>query len=669
MHLSRRVPLFALAILFAAVRHASAGTVSLAWDPVSATDLAGYRVYYGTAPGTYTSSVDVGNVTQTTISGLTDCTTYYFGVKAYDTSGNQSTSYSNEITGWTRPTVTSASPSSAEQGRTLSVTLSGTSFPSGAAVAFANTGITVNSVTVNGCGQVTASITISNSAATGAGNADITDPDGVFGTGTGIFTVVAAVPPTVQSTNPTDGASGIAATVKPTVTFSEAMLASSITAANVKLLDSTGAAVGQAAGSPALSADGKTATITTAASLASGKTYTIQVVGGTSGVLDLANHGMSATFTQTTGFSTVGDTTPPSISAVTAGGITATSATITWTTNEVADSQVFYRRQGDAAYQQTAINASLVTAHSVLVQGLPPSTTIEYYVRSADGSGNAATSTPTQTFLTSSTTHSYIRFEAEAGALTAPVRNVGSASGAFTSAYLDTPSGTAPGTASSPAGTAVLGVNIPSAGSWTLWVRMYALSSTQGAWFESIDAAARQPIEPAAAGAWQWVAGRTYTLTAGLHSLELGGDEPQARVDRVIVTDDPAFVPTEQPVGDQTAPAADTALTGTPGDTQATLTWVNSSSGDYAQTVIRFRTDGAYPVSPVDGFGALARTGSPGLSDNFTHTGLTDGTTYSYSVFAIDAYGNVSVSATVQVTPVAKVPPGQVKNAHRTDKH
>jgi len=578
MHLSRRVPLFALAILFAAVRHASAGTVSLAWDPVSATDLAGYRVYYGTAPGTYTSSVDVGNVTQTTISGLTDCTTYYFGVKAYDTSGNQSTSYSNEITGWTRPTVTSASPSSAEQGRTLSVTLSGTSFPSGAAVAFANTGITVNSVTVNGCGQVTASITISNSAATGAGNADITDPDGVFGTGTGIFTVA-------------------------------------------------------------------------------------------SGVLDLANHGMSATFTQTTGFSTVGDTTPPSISAVTAGGITATSATITWTTNEVADSQVFYRRQGDAAYQQTAINASLVTAHSVLVQGLPPSTTIEYYVRSADGSGNAATSTPTQTFLTSSTTHSYIRFEAEAGALTAPVRNVGSASGAFTSAYLDTPSGTAPGTASSPAGTAVLGVNIPSAGSWTLWVRMYALSSTQGAWFESIDAAARQPIEPAAAGAWQWVAGRTYTLTAGLHSLELGGDEPQARVDRVIVTDDPAFVPTEQPVGDQTAPAADTALTGTPGDTQATLTWVNSSSGDYAQTVIRFRTDGAYPVSPVDGFGALARTGSPGLSDNFTHTGLTDGTTYSYSVFAIDAYGNVSVSATVQVTPVAKVPPGQVKNAHRTDKH
>ena len=53
-------------VLAAAARPAFSGTVSLAWDPVADTDLAGYRVYYGTAPGNYTQSVDVGNVTSTT---------------------------------------------------------------------------------------------------------------------------------------------------------------------------------------------------------------------------------------------------------------------------------------------------------------------------------------------------------------------------------------------------------------------------------------------------------------------------------------------------------------------------------------------------------------------------------------------------------------------------
>ena len=34
---------------------------------------------------------------------------------------------------------------------------------------------------------------------------DVTDPDGVFGTGTALFTVQATVAPTVSSTTPTDG--------------------------------------------------------------------------------------------------------------------------------------------------------------------------------------------------------------------------------------------------------------------------------------------------------------------------------------------------------------------------------------------------------------------------------------------------------------------------------
>src|SRR5512143_3368665 len=189
----RTFALGAAVVLAAAGRTALAGTASLAWDPVADTDLAGYRVYYGTAPGSYSQSVDVGNVTQTTISNLTDCTMYYFGVKAYDTAGDESTTYSNEVSGWSRPVVSTSTPSAAEQGRTLSLTIAGSNFPAGAAVTFSNAGITVNSTTINNCGQITVNVTVGASAAAGASNVDVTDLDGVFGAGTGIFTVQAAV--------------------------------------------------------------------------------------------------------------------------------------------------------------------------------------------------------------------------------------------------------------------------------------------------------------------------------------------------------------------------------------------------------------------------------------------------------------------------------------------
>jgi hypothetical protein len=55
----------------------------------------GYKIHVGTAPGTYTQQIDVGNVTSYTISGLNEGATYYFAVSAYDATGNVS-SLSNE---------------------------------------------------------------------------------------------------------------------------------------------------------------------------------------------------------------------------------------------------------------------------------------------------------------------------------------------------------------------------------------------------------------------------------------------------------------------------------------------------------------------------------------------------------------------------------------------
>ena len=64
--------------------------ITLAWDPNKETDLAGYKIYYGTSSATYDVSWDVGNWTTCTIAGLEEGRTYYFAATAYDVHYNES---------------------------------------------------------------------------------------------------------------------------------------------------------------------------------------------------------------------------------------------------------------------------------------------------------------------------------------------------------------------------------------------------------------------------------------------------------------------------------------------------------------------------------------------------------------------------------------------------
>jgi hypothetical protein len=64
---------------------ADAASMTLAWN--ASTSATGYIVMYGTQSQAYTSQVDVGNQVQYTLSGLTNGTTYYFAVEAYDSGG------------------------------------------------------------------------------------------------------------------------------------------------------------------------------------------------------------------------------------------------------------------------------------------------------------------------------------------------------------------------------------------------------------------------------------------------------------------------------------------------------------------------------------------------------------------------------------------------------
>ena len=75
---------------------AQAGQATLAWDPNTDSDLAGYKVYLGNASRSYQSSLDVGNKANATVTNLLAGATYYFAVTAYDSSRNES-GYSNEV--------------------------------------------------------------------------------------------------------------------------------------------------------------------------------------------------------------------------------------------------------------------------------------------------------------------------------------------------------------------------------------------------------------------------------------------------------------------------------------------------------------------------------------------------------------------------------------------
>jgi hypothetical protein len=131
------------------------------------------------------------------------------------------------------------------------------------------------------------------------------------------FTTAAAsdtTPPTVISTIPSVGGTGINVNTQVSAVFSESVNAATVNGTTFELRNSANVLVTAAV---AYNTTTQTAVLTTGNALSSATLYTATVKGGTGGVLDAAGNPMAADFVWTfTTAAGTGDTTPPTVSAV-----------------------------------------------------------------------------------------------------------------------------------------------------------------------------------------------------------------------------------------------------------------------------------------------------------------------------------------------------------------
>jgi hypothetical protein len=363
-----------LITLFVQKTQAFASNVTLAWDPVSASTLAGYKMFVGTTSRTYGTPTNVGNVLTYTVSGLS-AGTYYFAVTAYDTSGNES-GYSNEATA----VISAPGPVISNVSVTVIATNSATLYwqtdlasdaqaDYGLTSAYGNS-TTLNTNMVTGHTQNLSNLTANTTYHYRVKSKTATSSLAISGDFS--FTSL-----------PDTTAPAISNVTSSNITSTGATIGWITNIATDSQVDyGTTASYGN---STPLNATMVTSHQQILPGLAAGTLYHYRVKSKDGS----GNTAVSSDFT----FSTValGDTTPPIVSAVAVSNVTNSAATIRWTTNEASNSQIEYGTT--TAYgSRTTLNTNLVTSHSQTLSGLLRNTTYHYRVVSTDAAGNTSKS-------------------------------------------------------------------------------------------------------------------------------------------------------------------------------------------------------------------------------------------------------------------------------------
>lgn len=250
------------------------------------------------------------------------------------------------------PSVSSVAPASGSILGGTNVTINGANFSATPAVTFG--GVAATNVVVNSPTQLTA---VTPPRTAGPADVVVTNNDGRTGGCTGCYTYLPA--PTVTAVNPSTGPTAGGTTI--TVTGSN--FAAGLTTVSV----GSGAATNVSVTSPT------TLTATTPPGAAGAAPVVVTV--------DRQTSNSTVLFTYSTG---------PVISNVQASA-QRRSASITWTTDVPADSQVEYGTTTSYG-SRSSLNTTLVVNHSVGLSGLARFTTYHYRVYSRDAAGQLTVS-------------------------------------------------------------------------------------------------------------------------------------------------------------------------------------------------------------------------------------------------------------------------------------
>lgn len=366
-------------------------------------------------------------------------------------------------------------------------------------------------------------------------------------------------------------------------------------------------------------------------------------------------------------FGTGLDTTPPVISNIQAINIASSSATISWDTHEVADSQVEYGLRITGAYENivppvpcvigkdwdgtACIAANFSTSHRFVLLNLSPGTTYYYRVRSRDASGNLTVNVE-KTFTT-------------AAAETVPVPAPTPAPAPAPAPTTTSPTTTTTSTATTTTTTATVTTAVPptptnpavrtaydSVGGWHYNVFSFLdspHSAYDGSWGNKIYRNGVllkdhkiYNIEPDFYTYSHYdtnlPSGTTYTYTVATYNP--AGTSAQSSPVSITTASQPVVTPTAP---DTTVPSVPTNLTASSYadaelSARVSLSWT-ASTDNVGVSFYTIYVNGVRDVNATSpGYLAYARTS----------------TTYTYTVAANDAAGNVSAqSAPVTVTTPA----------------
>lgn len=317
---------------------------------------------------------------------------------------------------------------------------------------------------------------------------------------------------------------------------------------------------------------------------------TTSAANGVHSIAAVARDAAGNTSTATVSVTVSNDSTPPQISGVAASSITASGATIAWTTNEASDSQVQYG--ATTAYGSTTmLDGSRVTAHTATLSALSAGTLYHYRVRSRDAAGNLATSGDF-TFTTSA-----------APDTTKPTVSVTAPGGGATVSATVTVAATA-------------GDNVGVAG---------VQFKVDGANLGAEDTTAPYSV------AWN-----TTSATNGSHALtavarDAAGNSTTSGAVSVTVAND------------ATAPVISAVLAASIASSQATITWTTNEPGD---SQVEYGATTAYG-------GATTLNASLVTAHAAVVSGLAPASLYHFRVKSRDAAGNLATSGDFTFTTLA----------------